>query len=520
MPIRPVAIAVAASAALLAFADRPAVAQTLEERLRLLEESYTELLIRDREKSQEIERLRGQVKSLQSGSRSDGGADDMHKGHKGHDDQGHDKPKTGGKPATAHAHKDHGHDEHGHGGHGGTPDLYKVDVGAGQARFSGVFVDTAFAGGVSNRSGEALEQLQGNDHDPRQNGFTLRTVDLSFAGGLDPYFDAFAAMAFFIDAEGETRLELEEAFVQTQAGFSPVEVRAGQFFTEFGLLNATHIHDRDFVDAPVALTRMFGPDGLRGQGVRVAFRTPGATPFEILAGMQNSQGETQASFRASDELIDEQPVGGLDFVETRVKGIGDFTYFLRGSKVFGFGGEDRGVFGASAAFGPNSSGPDGYTVIGGLHAGASVAFADGDALRLKAEGVYRYFEVDQNNPTAGFVGEDLEDWGVYAQAIYDIDGKYHIGLRGEFAGGEGESVGAFVGRDADPFRSDRVRISPMAGWTIAPGLRAFAQYNYDNTDFIDGDDSHSVWVGLNWSFGAGRRLELNALNEAIGGHHH
>ena len=163
-------------------------------------------------------------------------------------------------------------------------------------------MDTAFAAGASTEKGETLHQLQGGDHDPRQNGFTLRTVDLSFAGGFDPVFDAFANMAFFIDPEGETRLELEEAFLQTQPGFFPLEVRAGQFFTEFGLLNPTHIHDQDFLDAPFMVSRFFGPDGMRGQGARVAWRSEGDTPFEILASVQNSQGETQASFRASDDL--------------------------------------------------------------------------------------------------------------------------------------------------------------------------------------------------------------------------
>lgn len=527
MHLRNLLLTFALAALLIGLGGRHAVAQTLEERLRLLEESYTELLIRDREKSQEIERLRGQVKALQSGSRDDDvSADDGHghgHGEKGHAAKGHGKKKGHGHDAhkdggaeTAHA---HGHEEDSH-GHGGTPDLYSVDVGPGRARFSGVFLDTSFAAGGSSEQGEVLEQLQGGDHDPRQNGFTLRTVDLSLAGGFDPYFDAFATMAFFIDAEGETRLELEEAFVQTQSAFSPVEIRAGQFFTEFGLSNPTHIHDEDFVDAPFALTRFFGPDGLRGQGVRVAWRTEGDTPFEILGGVQNSQGETQASFRASDELIEEQPVGGLEFVESDVDGPEDLTYFLRASKVFGLGGEDRGLLGGSAAFGPNSSGPDGYTVIGGLHAAARIGLAGGDSVRLQAEGLYRHFDVDPNNPTAGFVGQDFEDWAMYGQAIYEAESGLHAGLRAEFGSGDGESVGAFANRDEDPFRSDRVRISPMVGWTIVPGLRAFAQYNYDNADFLDGDDAHSLWFGLNWSFGAGRRLELNALNEAIGGHHH
>ncbi len=487
-------------------------AESLEERLRLLEESYTELLIRDGEKSQEIERLRGQVHALQQGAR-DGETASEHAGH-GH---GAKTNEAGTGRAIAAQAEAVSQDDH---GHGEAPDLFSMKVGSGRARLSGVFMDTAFAAGASTEKGETLHQLQGGDHDPRQNGFTLRTVDLSFAGGFDPVFDAFANMAFFIDPEGETRLELEEAFLQTQPGFFPLEVRAGQFFTEFGLLNPTHIHDQDFLDAPFMVSRFFGPDGMRGQGARVAWRSEGDTPFEILASVQNSQGETQASFRASDELIEEQPVGGLDFVETNVDGPEDFTYVVRASKVFGLGGEDRAVFGGSAAFGPNSSGPDGDTMIFGLHAGANLHMPGGGALRFQGEGLYRGFDVDPNNPATGFMNDDLEDWGVYLQGVYDTPGGFHFGLRTEIARGDGQSIDEFAGRGNDPFRSNRARVSPMVGWTIVPGLRLSAQYNHDIADFLVGDDAHSFWLGLNWSFGAGRRLELNAQNTALGAHNH
>ncbi len=460
----------------------PAQADEIEERLRELESAYTELLIRDQQKTKLIEDLRSQIDDLQRGKRRPLAASD-----------------------TGHDHGDgHPHDEeHGHGA--GESDLFAVDVGGGTARLSGIFLDVSGAAGGSTETGEVLQELQFGDHDPDTNGFTLRTADVSFAGGFDPYFDAYANIAFFIDNEGETVVELEEAFLQTQAeaGFIP-EIRAGQFFTEFGLYNPVHIHDHDWLDQPFVLSRILGPDGLRGQGARLAWRSAHVEPFTFLVGVQNAFGETQASFRSSDELFEELPIGGIDFVEQEVENAGDLTYHARLAKQFSIGASDVSL-GVSALIGPNASGEDGRTLVGGIDLAFQRGFANGSALSLQGEFVYRDYDVDDSNPSGA---DDLTDYGFYAQALYDFGNDWSAGLRGEFASGDGESVGDFSGRNSDPFRSDRYRISPLVAWQFTPYSRVSLQYNYDNADFLDEGDAHAVWLGLDFSIGAGRRVEL------------
>jgi hypothetical protein len=52
------------------------------------------------------------------------------------------------------------------------------------------------------------------------------------------------------------------------------------------------------------------------------------------------------------------------------------------------------------------------------------------------------------------------------------------------------------GRDADPFRDDRYRVSPLLVWYASEFARLRLQYNYDRADHLTNDRAHSVWLVL------------------------
>jgi len=503
-----------AGTALFASASAKAQDQSLEERLKQLESAYTEILIRDREKDQLIADLRRELDNLQSGKRKS--ASISHADPRHHNREDHDHEHSDNK-----GHEHHDHDEstaqkaagHDHAGHVDAPDLFAIDTAGGTARLSGIYVDTALAAGGGSEAGETLRQLQFGGHDPDEHGFTVRTVDIAFSGGFDPYFDAFANVALVIDNEGETVIELEEAFLQTQQNQGAIpQVRAGQFFTEFGILNPTHIHDQTWLDQSFVLSRFFGPDGLRGQGLRAKWGDASTSPFSVLIGAQNAFGETQASFRSSDELFQELPIGGLTFVEQDIDGLEEIAFHGRIARTL-TGPNWLLGFGASGATGPNASGEEGRTIIGGLDAILVRKLAGGKRLTLQGEYLYRDYDVAPGN-VAG--SDDLEDQGIYLQGTFDLASGLTFGLRGEYGTGDGESVGTYANRKADPFRSDRIRVSPLAAWAFSSVGRLTLQYNYDNVDFLPEGEAHAVWLGLNFSCGAGRRGELTE----IAGHDH
>ena len=137
----------------------------------------------------------------------------------------------------------------------------------------------------------------------------------------------------------------------------------------------------------------------------------------------------------------------------------------------------------------------------------------GRHLTLQGEYLFRDYDVSSLNPAGG---NDFEDQGLYLQGSIDLASGLTLGLRGEYGTGEGESVGTYANRKADPYRSDRIRVSHLAAWAFSPFGRLTLQYNYDNVDFIPKGEAHAMWLGLNFSFGAGKRIELTE----IAGHDH
>ena len=114
-----------------------------------------------------------------------------------------------------------------------------------------------FAGGGSTATDiEGGTQLGG--HDPNQRGFTVQGVEANFRGAVDPYFRGNANVVFQLDADGESFLELEEAWLETMSLPANLQVRAGQYLTEFGRINTQHPHTWAFVDVPLVNGRLLG----------------------------------------------------------------------------------------------------------------------------------------------------------------------------------------------------------------------------------------------------------------------
>src|SRR6266498_2567372 len=159
--------------------------------------------------------------------------------------------------------------------------------------------DALVAGGWS--TARDIESLQQGDHDPHQRGFTVQNLETVLDGKVDPYFRGQANVVMKIDTHGDTTIEAEEAYLETMSLPLNLQVKAGQFFTEFGRLNPQHPHAWDFVDQPLVNGRFLGEDGLRSAGARVSWLAP--TPFysELYMTVANSQGGTAFSFRNEHE---------------------------------------------------------------------------------------------------------------------------------------------------------------------------------------------------------------------------
>jgi hypothetical protein len=379
-------------------------------------------------------------------------------------------------------------------------------------------VDAGF--GFSTAVDEELELLQGGDHDPRRRGFNIQNAELAFSGAVDPYFTANANIVYLITPEGETKIELEEAYALTQQlpyglerqGF---QIKAGQFFTEFGRLNRQHPHTWDWQDQPVVLSRFFGGDGLRGQGARLGWLTPLPWYSEILVGAQNAQGETMVSFDANDEVFEERPIGGRPFASAGTRGVGDLVYLARWVNGGDLSDTWSTQVGVSALYGPNATGSDGRTWIYGIDGVLKwrplVSHNGWPFVKLEGELIGRSYHADSffgcadgeeecEEPLA-LSSKTLRDWGGYLQVLWGFRRPWAAGLRYEYATGSGASVGIYDGRSSDPFRDDRHRIAPLLVFYPSEFSRLRLQYNYDRADFSADSANHTVWLGLEFGIG-------------------
>jgi hypothetical protein len=342
-----------------------------------------------------------------------------------------------------------------------------------------------------------VRSLQLGDHDPRVRGFTIPNAEISLDGNVDPYFKAFANIVFKLDEEGETGVELEEAFLLTTSLPGRLQLKAGQFFAEFGRQNVQHPHSWAFVDQPLALNRVFGPEGLRGQGARVSWLAP--TPFytEVMVGVLNSAGGTTFSFRGEESS---EIHGGIP-AEVEVNGGSDMLFVPRISTSFDLTSTQTLVLGASAALGPNNSGTDANTsIVGGdlYWKWKSPTAAQGfPFISLQTEYLYRKYEAAEResatDPFLTLPAESLRDMGAYAELLWGVKPRIVAGFRADFANGDDAAF-------ETPLRGDRSRYSP--NFTLYPTefSKLRIQYNYDDRKGIGID--HSVWFQFEFLLGA------------------
>ena len=392
-------------------------------------------------------------------------------------------------------------------------------------------LDALFAAGTSTE--REVQKLQLGGHDPNQRGFTVQNVEVVFDGAVDPYFRGQGNIVYFIDSGGESHVELEEAFAESLSLPANLQLKAGEYLTEFGRQNPTHPHTWGFADSPLVSARFMGPDGLRNPGARLSWLAP--TPFysELSFSMQDSHGETASSFRSEGHAHGEDEDDEVPFAfrhpdnDRGVEDLGDLLYSTRYAVSFDLTPSQVVLLGGSAAVGPNSRGGENSgetdTQIYGVdltwkwkshrHSGGF------PFVTWQSEAMLRRYEVSRFDwaETAEVVDEDtglpavlssetLTDYGFYSQLLYGFRKGWVGGLRFDYVNGE---RGDYEKRDLlfegeelghDELRAQRWRVSPSLTWYPTEFSKLRLQYNYD--DRRDFGVDHSVWLQFEFLLGA------------------
>ncbi len=382
--------------------------------------------------------------------------------------------------------------------------------------------------GGSSTDDKRLPILQQGELDPKSRGFFAHVVTTQAGADLfDEYLGGDLRFNSVVDSvSGDlTEIDVEEAslFSEVASGFA---LAAGTYRAPFGIHNMYTDGAWHFVDSPIIRTRVLGKDGFKSIGADFAIHDV-ARRLRIHIGAQDLD-------QAEAELTGFS-MGGLSkiwhSVKLEGKNFSDLVWHGRVAHVLPVNGCTAMQIGGSGMFGPNNTGKEGHTTVFGGDVRVDIVDASRNGIRTMfvAEIMHRRIRTDAYSAVDGggnpnvLSKDELEDWGFYAQAVTSVTRNMAVGVRYDYATGARDSfvgfdatsgASTFSGREADPLRHDRQRISALAIIPIAfnqskirlvntmnPAIRLRIQYSYDMAKFLSGDDAHTVWVGFETELG-------------------
>ena len=128
----------------------------------------------------------------------------------------------------------------------------------------------------------------------RSKGFGIGETELAISANIDDMFYG-KLTTVFESHDGESEVNVEEAFIQTMALPNGFSVRAGRFLSDIGYLNNQHLHTDSFTSRPSAYRAFLG-NHYFDDGLRVSYIAP--TDLYWTMGAEAFSGD---SLRAEDE---------------------------------------------------------------------------------------------------------------------------------------------------------------------------------------------------------------------------
>lgn len=349
-----------------------------------------------------------------------------------------------------------------------------------------ISLDGLFSAGTS--SAPDLQNIETGGHDPNQRGITVQNLEMTLGAAVDPYFTGNANIVFQIDRQGETFVELEEAYLTSTSLPWNLQLKAGQFFNQFGRLNPTHPHAWDFADQPLVNGRLLGPDGLRGPGLQLSYLLPVPIYSEAILAIQNGSGETAFSFRNTPG----ETLFGRTIIDRPIKRVSDLLFVPRLVGSVDLTETQTVVLGLSGAFGANGSGTDTRTAIYGLDFFYKwkplTAEAGWPFIGWQTEVMYRRYEA---GPASPLPEQILRDHGGYTQLLWGFTRRWVAGFRFDYVAGTGGDPAS------DPLGERRFRVSPNVTFYPSEFSKWRLQYNRDDIQNRS-KPVHSVF--LQWEF--------------------
>ncbi len=337
----------------------------------------------------------------------------------------------------------------------------------------------------------------GGEAGPGEQGFALGHSELVISANADDkFFGRFTAA--FDTHEGETEVEVEEAFLETLAIPYGLTLRAGRFYSEIGYLNKQHEHQWDFSDAPLVYRGLFG-NQLLDDGLQLSWLVPTDLYFEVgselfsggrypieYSGNSTVPAYTLFAKLGGDVGISHSWLAGLSLIDARV------DYSTESGHANGHEDEHRIQ---EEHVSPIYSGDTltwGFDLVWKWAPG-------GNNKQRNLVLQYEYFNRDYDGilsaehegltETGSYDGSQS---GWYAQAVYKFMPQWRLGLRYDSltSSASGSSLelieeSGFDGEGHDPWR-----FSMMADWSNSEFSRLRLQYGHDKSSL----EAYDYWI--------------------------
>jgi hypothetical protein len=289
-------------------------------------------------------------------------------------------------------------------------------------------------------------------------GFHIGHSELALSANVDDLFYGKMTVAIH-DHEGDTEVELEEAFIETLALGEGIIVKAGRFFSAMGYLNQQHPHAWDFTDAPLIYRGLFG-DQLLDDGVQLGWVAP--TPIFFKVGAEFTRGERFPAAGASKDgkganTLFAKVGGDIGDSQAWQIGISHWRAEIEGRTSGGHHHDD----GAHEV--PTYGGDSQVSGIDFVWKWAPHGNATERNLKIQGEYFVRDEEgdvvMDDGSETSESTTYDGEQKGLYLQAVYQFIPRWRIGLRYDWLDsdnkGSDEEVLAEAGLDNEGHTPER-----------------------------------------------------------------
>lgn len=341
----------------------------------------------------------------------------------------------------------------------------------------------------------------GGEAELPEEGFTLGHIEFSASAEIDDKLSGKLTFAI-AEHEGETEVELEEAYIETLGLGSGLTIRAGRFFPSVGRVNSQHNHAWDFIDAPLVYQGLWGAKYI-DDGLRLSWVAP--TDLFLEFGLE---GLAASGFPAGGERSD-----GIDSKVLFVNFGGDLN--VSSSWQAGLSYHQADVV-------DRESGGHGH---GGDEEEEEIPFFTGDSSTVGVNAVYKwspngnpksrhfilqaeYFQRDEDGSVVlegssplEMTSVDADQSGFYVQGIYKFAPHWRAGLRYDRLKSDNTGSDMEIVEEAGLLNEGirPTRYSLMTEWVPSEFSRIRLQYSRDESS--ENKDSQ-VFLQFTTSLGA------------------